>query len=49
MCILRVPGTAMGVEVSHEDVVTTGVEERVKNRREIGVGYVPNRAPELFF
>ena len=31
----RVPDIAMGVEVSHEDVVTTGVEVRVKSGREI--------------
>ena len=27
-CCLRVPGTAMGVEVSHDDVVITEVKRR---------------------
>ena len=35
MCSLRVTGRAMGVEVSHEDVVTTGIEVMVKSGREI--------------
>ena len=36
MCSLRVAGRTMGVEVSHEDVVTTGVGDKVTRGREIG-------------
>ena len=32
----RVQGRAIGVEISDEDVVTTGVEKKVKNGYEIG-------------
>ena len=35
-CCLRIPGRAIGVEVSHDDVVITKVKKKVKVRYEIG-------------
>ena len=32
---LRVTASAMGVQVSHEDIVTAGVEKRMKSGLEI--------------
>ena len=34
--VTRVPGRVMGGKVSHDDVVNTGVEKKVKGRLEIG-------------
>ena len=35
LCFTRVPDRDMGVEVSQDDVVTTGVKKKVKNGRKI--------------
>ena len=36
ICCMRAPGRGMGVEVSHEGVVTMPVEKKIKSGHEIG-------------